>query len=162
MLNLDKCALTHIQSFVRRVEAEAHFTGRWIILTTAVESTLYSLRVRGHCFITENGRNRHRHVTLHRHTAGFWRCCFMSVNILLLALLTETNFTCSAKYTNNKIMQLIVDYTDYTTDSQWSCCHPDVLLSSLRNHSSHLRQFSRTCEFFVALVIYWCRHIITG
>ncbi len=27
MLNLDKCALMHIQSFVRRVEAEARFTG---------------------------------------------------------------------------------------------------------------------------------------
>ncbi len=27
MFNLDKCVLTQIQSFVRRVEAEAHFTG---------------------------------------------------------------------------------------------------------------------------------------
>lgn len=55
--------------------------------------TLYSLRVRGHCSITEFRGVDHGYVTLHRHTAGFWRFCFMCLNIiLLLSFLIETHF----------------------------------------------------------------------
>lgn len=52
--------------------------------------------------MTELKRIIHGCVTLHRHKAGLWRCCFMCVNILLLSLLIETHFTSSAIQIDDK------------------------------------------------------------
>ncbi len=43
MLNLDKCALRHIQSFVQRVEAEARFTGRARAITCIGNISKYAV-----------------------------------------------------------------------------------------------------------------------
>ncbi len=42
MFNLYKCALTHIQSFVRRVEAKMHFTDRVREITCIVNISKYT------------------------------------------------------------------------------------------------------------------------